>query len=53
MSVARARLKALLAPAVLEAIEEFVTERVRAEIAELDGAETPWLSVADAAEYPC
>lgn len=45
------RLRLLLAPAVVEALEDLIAERVRAELAGAQESDTPWLSLAEAADY--
>ena len=52
---ARSRLEAALAPELVTAIEQLVAERVEQALAEqvpaANGHGSPWLSVAEAAEY--
>jgi excisionase family DNA binding protein len=49
---ARDRLATVLAPEVLDALDELVSERVEAKLeARTNGAGTPWLSIAAAAKY--
>ena len=51
----RAQLETVLAPDVVRALEELVTETVRAEFrdggASVNGASSPWLSIAESAGY--
>ena len=51
----RERLEAMLAPAVLSALDELIAERVETELAERKEGNggTPWLSLRDAADYLC
>jgi len=48
---ARERLQALLAPELLDAIDQFIAERVSAALADVTPNGSPWLSVAEAANH--
>jgi excisionase family DNA binding protein len=48
---ARDRLAALLAPDVLAALEELVSERVAAAVATMPNGGSPWLALDEAAAY--
>jgi excisionase family DNA binding protein len=48
---ARERLHGVLAPELLDVIDEFVAEGLRAALADLTPNGSPWLSLAQAANY--
>ena len=48
---AREQLAAVLSPSIVEAIQDLIAERVAAELASREEASSPWLSIADGADY--